>query len=103
DSVFVSGVYKWFRWLRYHSAYGVTSPEDEEEKEEDTAISQTPAVASLQSVHESQGCIELLSDAVCSSATAYSGAQTTAQAREYTHVGILQLDELQTFFRTKIK
>eukprot|EP00644_Phytophthora_capsici_P013679 jgi/Phyca11/117519/e_gw1.33.367.1 len=29
DNVFVSGVYKWFRWLRYHSAYGITTPEQE--------------------------------------------------------------------------
>ncbi|EGZ11295.1 hypothetical protein PHYSODRAFT_355352 [Phytophthora sojae] len=28
DNMFVSGVYWWFRWLRYHSAYGVTSPDE---------------------------------------------------------------------------
>ncbi|GMF43874.1 unnamed protein product [Phytophthora fragariaefolia] len=33
DTVFVSGVYKRFRWLRYHSAFGITSPEQEEEED----------------------------------------------------------------------
>ncbi|ETL81948.1 hypothetical protein L917_17823 [Phytophthora nicotianae] len=29
DNIFVSEVYKWFRWLRYHAAFGVTSPDEE--------------------------------------------------------------------------
>ncbi|KAE9199273.1 hypothetical protein PF004_g19310 [Phytophthora fragariae] len=34
DNGFVSGVYRWFRWLRYHTVYGVTSPEPEPELSE---------------------------------------------------------------------
>ncbi|KAF1787606.1 hypothetical protein GQ600_14758 [Phytophthora cactorum] len=62
DTVFLSGGYRWFRWLRYHAAYGVTSPEQEEQ--ETVLVGSDDAQAELETTQQYQAGIELLSDTV---------------------------------------
>ncbi|KAF4136373.1 hypothetical protein GN958_ATG14434 [Phytophthora infestans] len=108
DSGFISGVYQWFQWLRYHTAYGVTSPEGEQPQPE-------PAESDLeQEGHDQDGAgIGVLSDAVEILSSTFhtknqheSGATSNPDSRddgEYTSITSAPLDELQTFFRGKMK
>lgn len=108
DSGFISGVYQWFQWLRYHTAYGVTSPEGEQPQPE-------PAESDLkQEGHDQDGAgIGVLSDAVEILSSTFhtenqheSGATSNPDSRddgEYTTITSVPLDELQTFFRGKIQ
>jgi hypothetical protein len=113
DGVFVSGVYRWFRWLHYHAAYGVTSPEEEEHQSEsqqsrNIQCEQTP-------VAQDHDGIELLSSTAesitfvgpepTSSETAicHTDESRRLDADTYQPVEALPLSELQTIFRDKIK
>ncbi|KUF98216.1 hypothetical protein AM588_10007524 [Phytophthora nicotianae] len=99
DNVFVSGVYKWFRWLRFHSAYGVTTLEQER--------------ASSAPNNSGEGGIELLSNTVERViATAYTEnpshstmpeEERLVAGTDYQNVIAPPLSELQAFFRGKIK
>ncbi|KAG2761345.1 hypothetical protein PC129_g14288 [Phytophthora cactorum] len=111
DTVFVSGVYRWFRWLRYHAAYDVTSSEQEEQ--ETVLVGSDDAQAEQETTQQYQAGIELLSDTVdliSASVSADHELENTAAEGEnvqdgdnYENVESLQLDELQTFFRGKIR
>ncbi|KAG3081808.1 hypothetical protein PI124_g13638 [Phytophthora idaei] len=105
DTVFVSGVYRWFRWLRFHAAYGVTSPEQEEQ--ETVLVGSDDAQAAQQTTQQYQAGIEQLSDTVdliSASVFADHALENTAAEGEnlqdgdnYENVESLQVDELQTF------
>ncbi|ETO69120.1 hypothetical protein F444_14208 [Phytophthora nicotianae P1976] len=108
DSGFISGVYQWFRWLRYHTAYGVTSP-DGEQSQAELAESDLE-----QESHDQDGAgIGVLSDAaeILSSTFLTENQQQNVTASnldsrdddEYTSITTISLDELQTFFREKIQ
>ncbi|KAG2884675.1 hypothetical protein PC129_g21389 [Phytophthora cactorum] len=109
DGVFVSAVYRWFRWLRYHSAYGVTSPEQEADQSQLSESGDAPV--EHDPVHLVG--IQLLSDTVERIAAAAPGEpeyQNTAPdeerlvaGRECENVTAHPLGELQVFFREKIR
>ncbi|GMF51145.1 unnamed protein product [Phytophthora fragariaefolia] len=115
DTVFVSGVYKWFRWLRYHSAFGITPPEQEEE--EDSVPESARSVSEQEVVDQPQNGIELLSNSVGLLAAAppfapisETSPDSTSPDNEnllarsgYKNIDVPLLGELQTFFREKIK
>ncbi|KAL3664958.1 hypothetical protein V7S43_010134 [Phytophthora oleae] len=110
DNVFVSGVYRWFRWLRYHTSYGVTSPEEEFESEQEQ--SHLPR-SELGSVPPDPSGIDLISNTT--ERLASNGSEPTnnelrgettddeSGGGEYQNVAALPLSELQQVFREKIK
>ncbi|EGZ14812.1 hypothetical protein PHYSODRAFT_560955 [Phytophthora sojae] len=133
DNVFVSGGYKWFRWLRYHTAYGVTSPEQDDEEAVDvpepSEQAGVPGPSEHEAVDQARNGIELLSNSVDLLApTNSAGSPPTAPAElqsvpasetspestspddenllaggNYRRIDVPQLDELQEFFRDKIR
>ncbi|POM79815.1 Hypothetical protein PHPALM_2429, partial [Phytophthora palmivora] len=111
DNGFISGVYRWFRWLRYHSTYGVTSSEPEPELaelESEGEESDSEDSGSDSEQEQPLGGIEALSDAAAmvSSAlpTSQSGDTEGSQSgRSYQRVTAVPLDQLQSIFREKIE
>ncbi|KAG1701784.1 hypothetical protein DVH05_010278 [Phytophthora capsici] len=99
DNVFVSGVYTWFRWLRYHSAYGITTPEQE--------------IGSTERERAGEDGMELLSNTVnhiTFAASIENQCHITIPEEEglvtghvYQNVVTPPLSDLQAFFREKIK
>ncbi|OWZ16174.1 hypothetical protein PHMEG_00010073 [Phytophthora megakarya] len=81
---FVSGVYRWFRWLRYHPAYCITSPE--EEKRQDTLVT----IDHLASTNRTDD--ELTAD-----------AESNHVGRDYKKVSEVPLAELRAGFGEKVK
>ncbi|ETO66778.1 hypothetical protein F444_16138 [Phytophthora nicotianae P1976] len=107
DNVFVSAVYRWFRWLRYHPAYGITSPDEEARhcalvESHDSAEEQEPG-------GQAQGGIELLGSTAeqVTSATTIdeppAADETPISVGEHEKVTAFQLDELQACFRKQNK
>ncbi|ETP35931.1 hypothetical protein F442_16007 [Phytophthora nicotianae P10297] len=107
DNVFVSAVYRWFRWLRYHPAYGITSPDEEARhcelvESHDSAEEQEPG-------GQAQGGIELLGSTAeqVTSATTIdeppAADETPISVGEHEKMTAFQLDELQACFRKQNK
>ncbi|ETI57366.1 hypothetical protein F443_00328 [Phytophthora nicotianae P1569] len=109
DTGFVSGVYRWFRWLRYHTVYGVTSPEPEPELSEAGSESESESEECDSAQLQTLTGIDILSDAAASvtpNAPANNNepiGETPQADGAYTHLTAVSLAHLQGLFRGNIQ
>ncbi|GMF46069.1 unnamed protein product [Phytophthora fragariaefolia] len=82
DNGFVSGVYNWFRWLRYHNAHGATSPEPEPEPDEPESESEYVDSEFEDNESDSDGVQELAGIGALTDAAAMVSSPLPASQRD---------------------
>ncbi|KAF4127060.1 hAT family C-terminal dimerization region [Phytophthora infestans] len=122
DNGYISGVYTWFRWLRYHIAYGVTSANEEEAEGEfavldangekpEAEFAVLDAIGSEEEDHDQAvdgiGMLSHAAETMSTTTSVQENMNQTATANlpdggEYQRITAVPLGQLQSFFRKKI-
>lgn len=123
DNGYISGVYTWFRWLRYHIAYGVTSANEEEPEgefavldangeEPEAEFAELDAIGSEEEDHDQAvdgiGMLSHAAETMSTTTSVQENMNQTATADlpdggEYQRITAVPLGQLQIFSQEDIK